>query len=103
MKEPNKTWDQKRKRFINRHKSICEYCNIKNKADELACTTLSSLYLHPQLQSRVLEYVRSVAREENENIQVIIVTNSSALIDKATTEELFMLMPSQQLAEGSNQ
>ncbi len=35
MKEPNKTRDQKRKRFINPHKSICEYCNIKKKADEL--------------------------------------------------------------------
>lgn len=35
MKEPNKTWDQKRKRFIKRNKSICEYCNIKKNADEL--------------------------------------------------------------------
>ena len=34
MKEPNKTWDQKRRRFIKWHKSICEYCNIKKKADE---------------------------------------------------------------------
>jgi hypothetical protein len=64
---------------------------------------LLGLYLRPQLQSRLLEYVRSVVREENENIQFIIVTSSSALIEKATTEELFMLMPSQQLAEGSNQ
>ena len=45
----------------------------------------------------------SVVREENENIQFIIVTSSSALIDKATTEEPFVLMPSQQLPEGSNQ
>ena len=37
------------------------------------------------------------------NIQFIIVTNSCALIDKATTEQLFMLMPSRQLANGSNQ
>jgi hypothetical protein len=44
-----------------------------------------------------------VVREENENIQFIIVTNSSALMDKATAEELFILMPSQQLAECSNQ
>jgi hypothetical protein len=72
-------------------------------SDIVVLMDMPGLYLPPQLQSRVLEYVRSVAREENENIQVIIVTNSSALIDKATTEELFMLMPSQQLAEGSNQ
>jgi hypothetical protein len=35
MKEPIKTWDQIRKRSINRHKSICEYCNIRKNADEL--------------------------------------------------------------------
>jgi predicted ATP-dependent endonuclease of OLD family len=64
---------------------------------------MSVLYLKPQLQSRLLEYIRSVVREENENVQFIIVTNSSALIDKATAEELFMLVPSQELAEGSNQ
>jgi hypothetical protein len=44
-----------------------------------------------------------VVREENEKIQFIIVTNSAALVDKATAEELFMLMPSEQLAERSNQ
>jgi hypothetical protein len=59
-------------------------------------------FLPPQSQSRLLEYVRSVVREEDENIQFIIVTSSSALIEKATAEELFMLIPSQ-LAEGSNQ
>jgi hypothetical protein len=61
------------------------------------------LHLPSQSQSRLLEYLRSVLREENENIQFIIVTSSFALIEKDTTEELFMLMPSQQLAEGSNQ
>ena len=54
---------------------------------------MPGLYLTPQLQSGVLEYVRSVVKEENENIQFIIVTNSSALIDKANSEELFMLKP----------
>jgi hypothetical protein len=56
---------------------------------------MAKLYLQPQLQSNLLEYFRSVAREENENIQFIIVTSSSALIDKANAEELFMLMPSE--------
>jgi hypothetical protein len=31
----NETCDQKRKRFIKRHKSICEYYNIKKSADKL--------------------------------------------------------------------
>ena len=64
---------------------------------------MPGLYLPPQLQSRLLEYVRSLVTNENEKIQFIIVTNSSALIDKAASEELFMLMPSQELAEGCNQ
>jgi hypothetical protein len=64
---------------------------------------MPGLYLQPQLQVTLLEYVRSGVQEADENIQFIIVTSSSALIDKATAEELFMLMPSQQLAEGSNQ
>ena len=56
------------------------------------------------LQADLLEYIRSITREENEeSIQFIIVTSSSALIDKAKPEELFMLMPLQQLAEGSDQ
>ena len=56
---------------------------------------MPGVYLQPQLQSRLLEYVRSVVKEENEHIQFIIVTSSSDLIEKATIEELFMLMPPQ--------
>jgi hypothetical protein len=43
-----------------------------------------------------------MVRKKDGYIQFIIVTSSSALIEKATSEEHFMLMPSQQLAEGSN-
>ncbi len=75
----------------------------KSFSDIVVLMDMPGLYLQPQLKSRLLEYFRSVVREENENIQFIIVTNFSPLIEKATTEELFMLMPSQQLAEGSNQ
>jgi hypothetical protein len=64
---------------------------------------MPGLRLPPQSQSRLLEYFRSVVREEDRNIQFIIVMSSSALMEKATTEELFIVMPSQQLAEGSNQ
>jgi predicted ATP-binding protein involved in virulence len=76
--------------------------NGRSFSDIVVLMDMPGLYLQPQLQSRLLEYVRSVVRED-ENIQFIIVTSSGALIEKATTEELFMLMPSQELAEGSNQ
>jgi predicted ATP-dependent endonuclease of OLD family len=72
-------------------------------SDIVVLMDMPGLYLQPQSQSRLLEYVRSVVQEDDENIQFIIVTSSSALIDKANAEELFMLMPSEQLAERSNQ
>ncbi len=60
-------------------------------SDIVVLMDMPGLYLPPQLQSRLLEYFRSVVREENENIQFIIVTSSAALIDKANAEELFLL------------
>jgi predicted ATP-dependent endonuclease of OLD family len=67
-------------------------------SDIVVLIDMPGLYLQPQLQSRLLDYFRSVIREENVSIQFIIVTNSCTLIDKATSEELFMLVPSRQLA-----
>jgi predicted ATP-dependent endonuclease of OLD family len=72
-------------------------------SDIVVLMDMPGLYLQPQLQSRLLDYIRSVVKEESENIQFIIVTNSSALVDRATPEELFMLISSQQLADGFNQ
>jgi predicted ATP-dependent endonuclease of OLD family len=68
-------------------------------SDIVVLMDMPGLYLPPQLQSRLLVYVRSVVKEENESIQSIIVTSSSALIDIANAEELFLLMPSQLLPE----
>jgi energy-coupling factor transporter ATP-binding protein EcfA2 len=72
-------------------------------SDIVVLMDMPGLYLPPQLQSRLLEYIRSVVKEENESIQFIIVTSSTALTDKTNAEELFLLMPSQLLPEGSNQ
>jgi predicted ATP-dependent endonuclease of OLD family len=65
--------------------------------DIVVLMDMPGLFLQPQLQSRLLEYVRSVVREEDGDIQFIIVTSSPALIEKAPAEELFLLMPSQEL------
>ena len=62
-----------------------------------------NLLVPPQLLAASLEHLRSTVREENENIQFIFVTSSFDLIHIANTDEVFMLMPSQQLAECSNQ
>jgi predicted ATP-dependent endonuclease of OLD family len=76
--------------------------NERSFSDIVVLMDIPGLYLQPQSQSRLLEYFRSMVRKKDGYIQFIIVTSSSALIEKATSEEHFMLMPSQQLAEGSN-
>jgi len=62
-----------------------------------------SPFLSREQQSRLLDYLRAIVKEENENIQFIIVTNSPALIANATAEELFMLIPTERLVGGTNQ
>ena len=63
---------------------------------------MPGLRLPSQSQSRLLEYLKSIVRDENENIQFIIVTSSSALIEKANTVELFMLMTCAQATSDNN-
>jgi len=63
-----------------------------NCRDTVVLMDSPSPFLSHDLQSRLLEYLRATV-EEDGNIQFIIVTGSPALIDKATAEELFMLMP----------
>ena len=72
-------------------------------SDIVVLIDMPSLTLPSQLQSLLLKYVRSVVREENGNIQFIIVTSSYALIDKVTSEELFMLISSGHSTKDSNQ
>jgi predicted ATP-dependent endonuclease of OLD family len=82
-------------------RKLIPHSDGRSFSDIVVLMDMPGLYLQPQSQSRLLEYFRSIVRKENENIQVIIVTSSSNLIEKATTEELFMLMPPQ--PEGTNQ
>jgi hypothetical protein len=72
-------------------------------SDVVVLMDMPGARLPSQLQSLLLEYIRSVVREEDERIQFIIVTSRSDLFDKATSEERFMLLPSEHLAKDSNQ
>ncbi|HEY7080599.1 MAG TPA: hypothetical protein VH500_12920, partial [Nitrososphaeraceae archaeon] len=72
-------------------------------SDAVVLMDTPGAFLPSQLQSLLLEYIRFVVREENEHIQFIIVTSRSDLFDNAISEERFMLMPSEHLAEDSNQ
>ena len=77
--------------------------DVSSFSDVVVLMDMPGQRLPSSLQSLLLEYIRSVVREENGNIQFIIVTSSPALIDEATSEERFMLMPSSEhLIEGSD-
>jgi len=59
------------------------------------------LHLHPNLQLKVLDYLRVLAAEEN--IQIIVTTQSVTVVENATFEELFLLRPSDLAPPGENQ
>jgi ABC-type Mn2+/Zn2+ transport system ATPase subunit len=49
------------------------------------------LHLHPLLQSRLLEYLRNLTRQGN--VQFVLATHSPSLLNAASHDELFVLMP----------
>lgn len=59
------------------------------------------IHLHPNLQMKLLDYLRGVAAEEG--TQVIITTQSPTIVEHATFEELFLLRPVELVLPGENQ
>lgn len=58
------------------------------------------LHIHPELQKRMIKYLRKRAHEDN--IQFIIATHSPVIINEATSDELFALI-SKDMARDDNQ
>ena len=57
-------------------------------------------HLHPDLQTKILSYIRSVSRDAK--VQFVVTTHSPSILDQAFDDELFMLSgPS--ATEGENQ
>jgi ABC-type lipoprotein export system ATPase subunit len=59
------------------------------------------LHLHPNLQVKVLDYMRGLAFREG--IQFILVTHSPSMVEHATSEELYLLRPAELLGSDENQ
>ncbi len=59
------------------------------------------LHLHPNLQVKVLDYLRLLTTQEN--LQVIIATHSPTIVESASFEELFLLRPAELVEPGQNQ
>jgi len=59
------------------------------------------LHLHPNLQMKVLDYLRVLTSAEG--TQVVVATHSPTVIEYAGFEELFLLRPAELLQDGENQ
>jgi ABC-type hemin transport system ATPase subunit len=59
------------------------------------------LHLHPNLQMKVLDYLRVLT--SGEGAQVIVATHSPTIVEYSGFDELFLLRPAELLADGDNQ
>ena len=55
------------------------------------------LHLHPNLQAKVLDYIRNLSMREG--VQFILATHSPSMVEQAVNEELYLLRPAE-LTEG---
>lgn len=58
------------------------------------------LHLHPNLQVKVLDYLRVLI---SDHIQVILATHSPTIVENAGFDELFLLRPIELISSGENQ
>jgi predicted ATPase len=49
-------------------------------------------YLHPELQRRLLKYARNSTRNEKDDLQFLVATHSTTIINEAEPEELYVLL-----------
>ena len=59
------------------------------------------LHLHPNLQMKVMDYLRALARDDQ--FQVIVATHSPTIVENASSDELYLLRPCELVDAGSNQ
>jgi energy-coupling factor transporter ATP-binding protein EcfA2 len=59
------------------------------------------LHLHPNLQAKVLDYIRGLSLREN--VQFILATHSPSMVEQAVNEELYLLRPAEFSEGDANQ
>ena len=71
--------------------------------DESVCVLMDEpeLHLHPNLQNKILDYIRGISIKEQ--IQFIIASHSPTIVEQASSDELYLLRPSELVAESQNQ
>lgn len=59
------------------------------------------LHLHPNLQAKILDYMRGLAVREG--VQFILATHSPSMVEHASNEELYLLRPAELIDHDTNQ
>lgn len=59
------------------------------------------LHLHPDLQGKLLDYIRALALSEG--VQFVLATHSQPLVEHATSDELYLLRPAELTPDNENQ
>jgi len=59
------------------------------------------LHLHPHSQAKVLEYIRSTSLSEP--VQFILTTHSPSMVEQTSSDELYLLRPSELVQQDENQ
>jgi len=59
------------------------------------------LHLHPNLQGKVLDYIRQLSMSED--VQFVLATHSPSIVEQATSDELFLLRPTELTPGNENQ
>ena len=74
-----------------------------NQAAENVCVLMDEpeLHLHPNLQGKILNYLRNMAVREK--VQFVLATHSQTIVEHASSDELFLLRPSEMVSAGENQ
>ena len=87
---------------------VSEHFSAELKGEEQsAATSLCALidepelHLHPNLQTKILGYLRALSVREN--AQFIIATHSPTIVENANSDELYLLRPATLVAPGENQ
>ena len=72
-------------------------------SEEEVCVLMDEpeLHLHPNLQGKILDYIRNLAVKEQ--IQFIIATHSQTIVERASSDELYLLRPAELVQEQENQ
>ena len=73
------------------------------QSTEQVCVLMDEpeLHLHPNLQGKILDYLRNLA--VSEDVQFVLATHSPTIVDLASSDELFLLRPSEMAGANENQ